>query len=732
MQVVDLEAEKKEILNRYRGLLRVSKSTREEGDGKIIRKAFELALTAHKDMRRKSGEPYIYHPIAVARIAAEEVGLGTTSIVSALLHDVVEDTDITLDYIRKEFGDKVANIIDGLTKMSGYFGQSNSPQAENFRKMLLTLSDDVRVILIKLCDRLHNMRTLEHMSVKGQLKIASETKYLYAPLAHRLGLYPIKTELEDLALKYTEPDVYADIKSKLKATKEQRNRFIRKFIKPIKLALEELGLEFEIKGRSKSIYSILQKMRKQKVEFEQVYDLFAVRIIVKSKPEREKLDCWNIYSIVTSLYRPNPDRLRDWISTPRSNGYESLHTTVMGQLGKWVEVQIRTVRMDEIAEMGYAAHWRYKEGNVGDSGIDDWLGRIREILENPQSNAIDFLDDFKLNLFSEEIFVFTPKGDIKKLPKDATALDFAFEIHTEVGSKCIGAKVNGKLVPLSHQLNRGDQIEIITSAKQKPTKGWLEFVVTGKARTKIKQVLKEQKRKKAAEGKEILARKFRNWKLPLNTENIRILCLYFGVMSEQDFYVLIANDKMPKSTISYKEIIANHKERKEPAKKGTERPAESTKKAGDLIIGEDDGIDLEYSFAKCCSPIPGDDVMGFITVGDGIKIHRTNCKNAERLMSNYGYRIIKARWAGFPLINHSFSAGLEITGIDGVGLVSKVTDIISKELKVNMEAVSFKAKDGTFIGNLVLEIDSVHHLEGLIRKIKSIDKHIEVIRTDLS
>lgn len=732
MQVVDLEAEKKEILNRYRGLLRVSKSTREEGDGKIIRKAFELALTAHKDMRRKSGEPYIYHPIAVARIAAEEVGLGTTSIVSALLHDVVEDTDITLDYIRKEFGDKVANIIDGLTKMSGYFGQSNSPQAENFRKMLLTLSDDVRVILIKLCDRLHNMRTLEHMSVKGQLKIASETKYLYAPLAHRLGLYPIKTELEDLALKYTEPDVYADIKSKLKATKEQRNRFIRKFIKPIKLALEELGLEFEIKGRSKSIYSILQKMRKQKVEFEQVYDLFAVRIIVKSKPEREKLDCWNIYSIVTSLYRPNPDRLRDWISTPRSNGYESLHTTVMGQLGKWVEVQIRTVRMDEIAEMGYAAHWRYKEGNVGDSGIDDWLGRIREILENPQSNAIDFLDDFKLNLFSEEIFVFTPKGDIKKLPKDATALDFAFEIHTEVGSKCIGAKVNGKLVPLSHQLNRGDQIEIITSAKQKPTKGWLEFVVTGKARTKIKQVLKEQKRKKAAEGKEILARKFRNWKLPLNTENIRILCLYFGVMSEQDFYVLIANDKMPKSTISYKEIIANHKERKEPAKKGTERPAESTKKAGDLIIGEDDGIDLEYSFAKCCSLIPGDDVMGFITVGDGIKIHRTNCKNAERLMSNYGYRIIKARWAGFPLINHSFSAGLEITGIDGVGLVSKVTDIISKELKVNMEAVSFKAKDGTFIGNLVLEIDSVHHLEGLIRKIKSIDKHIEVIRTDLT
>ncbi|MFT5724128.1 MAG: guanosine-3',5'-bis(diphosphate) 3'-pyrophosphohydrolase [Bacteroidia bacterium] len=732
MQLHDVEEEKKEILNRYRGLLRVSKSTREEGDGKIIRKAFDLALKAHKEMRRKSGEPYIYHPIAVARIAAEEVGLGTTSIVSALLHDVVEDTDISLEYIEAEFGKKVSNIIDGLTKMSGYFGQSNSPQAENFRRMLLTLSDDVRVILIKLCDRLHNMRTLEHMSVKGQLKIASETKYLYAPLAHRLGLYPIKTELEDLALKYTEPEVYGNIKDKLKATKEQRNKFIRKFIKPIKQSLDELGLEIEIKGRSKSIYSILQKMQKQKVEFEQVYDLFAVRIIVKSTSEREKLDCWNIYSIVTSIYRPNPDRLRDWISTPRSNGYESLHTTVMGQLGKWVEVQIRTVRMDEIAEMGYAAHWRYKEGQVGDSGLDDWLGRIREILENPQSNAIDFLDDFKLNLFSEEIFVFTPKGDIKKLPTAATALDFAFEIHTEVGSKCIGAKVNGRLVPLSHELARGDQIEIITSSKQKPTKGWLDFVVTGKARTKIKQVLKEEKRLKAADGKETLARKFRSWKVPLNTENMRILCLHFGVMSEQDFYVLVADDKMPKSTRSYKEIISNHKERKEPLKKSNERPPDSNKKVGDLIIGEDEGLEFDYSFAKCCSPIPGDDVMGFITVGDGIKIHRTNCKNAERLMSNYGYRIIKARWAGFPLIDHSFLAGLEIIGVDSVGLVSKVTDIISKELKVNMEAVSFKATAGTFIGNLVIEIDSTHHLEGLIRKIKSIDDHIEVIRTDLS
>ena len=595
--------------------------------------------------------------------------------------------------------------------------------------MLLTLSDDVRVILIKLCDRLHNMRTLDHMSQKGQLKIASETMYLYAPLAHRLGLYSIKTELEDLSLKYTEPEVYADIKSKLKATKDERNRFIRAFIKPIKLELDELGLNYEVKGRSKSIYSILQKMRKQKVEFDQVYDLFAVRIIVDSKKSREKLDCWNIYSVVTSIYRPNPDRLRDWISTPRSNGYESLHTTVMGPRGRWVEVQIRTSRMDEIAEMGYAAHWKYKGDNKTDSGLDDWLAKVREILENPQENAIDFLDDFKLNLFSEEIFVFTPKGEVRKLPADATALDFAFDIHTEIGCKCIGAKVNGKLVPLSHQLKRGDQIEIITSAKQKPTKGWLEFVVTTKARTRIKQVLKEEKRKKAADGKEIIARKFRNWKIPLTTDNIRIICLYFGIMSEQDFYVLVADEKMPQADISYKDIIAQHKEKKE-LKKG-ERPKAASKKMGDLIIGEDDNIDLPYSFAKCCSPIPGDEVMGFVTVGEGIKIHRTNCKNAEKLMSNYGYRIIKARWAGFPLIDHSFSAGLEIRGIDSVGLVSRVTDIISKDLKVNMESVSFSATDGTFVGNLIIDIDSRKHLQELIEKIKSIDNHIVVTRTDI-
>ncbi|MDB9883366.1 RelA/SpoT family protein, partial [Bacteroidia bacterium] len=455
--MVENTAENKEIASRYRQLLKVSKWSREKGDVKLIRKAFDLALDAHKDMRRKSGEPYIYHPIAVARIAAEEIGLGTTSIVCALLHDVVEDTDITLEDIKTSFGEKVANIIDGLTKISGVF-DTNSPQAENFRKMLLTMANDVRVILIKLCDRLHNMRTLEHMSDRGQLKIASETSYIYAPLAHRLGLYAIKTELEDLSLKYTQPILYQDLKTKLNTTKEQRNRFIRSFIKPIKKELDELNLEYEIKGRPKSIFSIYNKMVNKKLEFEDVYDLFAVRITINSDPEDEKMDCWNAYSIVTSIYNPNPDRLKDWISIPKSNGYESLHTTVMGPKGQWVEVQIRTTRMDEIAEKGYAAHWKYKENNNKPSihGLDNWLIQIREVLEDQEGNALEFLDEFKMSLYADEVFAFTPKGMLKKLPKGSTALDFAFEIHTEIGAKCLGAKVNGKLVPLSYEIKTGD------------------------------------------------------------------------------------------------------------------------------------------------------------------------------------------------------------------------------------------------------------------------------------
>ena len=632
------EEETKQIISRYRQLLRVSKWSREKGDITIIRKAFETAMDAHKEMRRKSGEPYIYHPLAVARIAAEEIGLGTTSIVVALMHDVVEDTDLTYDDIKREFGTKVADIIDGLTKISGVY-DTNSPQAENFRKMLLTMADDVRVILIKLCDRLHNMRTLEHMSDKGQLKIASETTFIYAPLAHRLGLYAIKTELEDLSLKYTQPALYQELKFKLNATKEQRNRYIRSFIKPLKLELEELGVNYQIKGRPKSIHSIYNKMVKKRLDFEDVYDLFAIRIILDSDPEDEKMDCWNVYSIVTSLYKPNPERMRDWISIPKSNGYESLHATVMGPKGQWVEVQIRTVRMDEIAEKGYAAHWKYKQSDAAAGSLDRWLGQIREVLEDQEVNALEFLDDFKMNLYADEVFAFTPKGQLRKLPKGSTSLDFAFEIHTEVGAQCLGAKVNGKLVPLSYQIINGDQIEILTSAKQKPNKDWLEFVKTAKAKTKIKQSLKDEKRAIASLGKEALERKMKNSGYAVSLENINKILQYYKVADELELTYQIEIGEIDKEKIKLSEILVDNKS---VHKAGTNQKTTDVKKksSSELVLG-DNSVELEYSFATCCKPIPGDKVVGFITVGGEIKIHQTKCKNAINLMSKYGYRIIK-------------------------------------------------------------------------------------------
>ncbi|PCJ65467.1 MAG: RelA/SpoT family protein [Bacteroidetes bacterium] len=720
-------AENKEIVSRYRQLLRVSKWSREKGDISIIRKAFDTALEAHRPMRRKSGEPYIYHPIAVARIAAEEIGLGTTSIVCALLHDVVEDTDITLEDISSEFGPKVANIIDGLTKVSGVF-DTNSPQAENFRKMLLTMANDVRVILIKLCDRLHNMRTLEHMSDKGQLKIASETTFIYAPLAHRLGLYAIKTELEDLSLKYTQPVLYQDLKFKLNATKEQRSKYIRSFIKPLKVELDELGIDYQIKGRPKSIHSIYNKMVTKKLEFEDVYDLFAIRITVDSDPEDEKMDCWNVYSIVTSIFNPNPERMRDWISIPKSNGYESLHATVMGPKGQWVEVQIRTKRMDEIAEKGYAAHWKYKENDKNAAAVnslDSWIKQIREVLENQEGNALEFLDEFKMSLYADEVFAFTPKGQLKKLPKGSTSLDFAFEIHTEVGAKCLGAKVNGKLVPFSYEIRNGDQIEILTSAKQKPNKDWLDFVITAKARTKIKQSLKDEKRVVASLGKEALARKMRNAGFDYSLENINKLIVHYKTVDELELTYQIETGAIDKEKIKLQEILV---ESKSVHKQGTERETNLKKKTSNELLLGDATIDMEYTMAHCCNPIPGDKVMGFITVHGEIKVHQTSCKNANNLMSKYGYRIIKARWADDPIIQEDFEAGLEITGIDSLGLVSKVTDIVSKQLKVNMKTISFESLDGTFIGKLKLQVTDKEHLEQLMNELKGIDKYIKVDR----
>jgi len=704
--VIDLEAEKNEILKRYRALLRACKSTLQKGDKKMIRKAFDMALESHKDMRRKSGEPYIYHPIAVAQIAAEEIGLGPTSIVCALLHDVVEDTNVSLEDIERDFGKKVAMIIDGLTKISGVFDTNSSLQAENFRKMLLTLADDVRVILIKLADRLHNMRTMEYMPRDKQLKLSSETVYLYAPLAHRLGLYAIKSELEDLSMKYMERETYQFIKNKLNEKKTEREKFIRDFIDPVKKVLEGQGLTADIFGRPKSIHSIWNKMKKKAVPFEEVYDLFAIRIILDSAPENEKADCWKAYSIVTDLYRPNPDRLRDWISSPKANGYESLHTTVMTSRGQWVEVQIRTKRMNEIAEKGFAAHWKYKESSA-DSGLDLWVQKVRDMLKNPDLNALDFLDDFKMNLFSDEIFIFTPKGALIQLPLNATALDFAFEIHTDVGASCIGAKVNHKLVPLNHKLQNGDQVEIITSSKQTPKEDWLNIVVTAKAKAKIKSALKEEKRKIAEDGKEILERKMKSLKITYNSENIHKLSYYFKLPSTQDLFFNVAQGiidmKDLKDYQASEKVIENKPQDKMEAEQVQSLMRNLKAKDTDMLLIGEDMQKIDYKLANCCNPIPGDDVFGFITVSDGIKIHRTNCPNAAKLMANYGYRIVKARWTNQQEL--AFLTGLRITGIDDVGLINKLTTVISNDFKVNMRSITVDSDNGIFEGSIMVYVN---------------------------
>lgn len=728
---IDLEAEKKEILKRYRALLRACRSTMQKGDKRMIRLAFDMALQSHQNMRRKSGEPYIYHPIAVAQIAAEEIGLGTTSIVCALLHDVVEDTDITLDEIEREFGKKVTKIIDGLTKISGVFDYNSSLQAENFRKMLLTLADDVRVILIKLADRLHNMRTMEYMPRDKQLKISSETVYLYAPLAHRLGLYTLKSELEDLSMKYMEPVTYKFIAQQLNEKKAERENFIKDFIAPIKDILIEQGLDADVHGRPKSIHSIWSKMRKKNIPFDEVYDLFAIRIILSSKPENEKSDCWKAYSIVTDLYHPNPDRLRDWISSPRANGYESLHTTVMGPRGQWVEVQIRTTRMNEIAEKGFAAHWKYKEEPNTDSGLDQWIQKVRELLSNPEANAFDFLDDFKMNLFSDEIFIFTPKGSLIQLPVNATALDFAFEIHTDIGASCIGAKVNYKLVPLSYKLQNGDQVEIITSSKQSPKEDWLNFVVTAKAKSKIKSSLKEEKRKIAENGKEILERKLKSLKVTYNSDNLYKLAYFFKLPSTLDLFFNVAQGKIDVKQL--KEFVASEKIIENKPEKLEFIPNEQLNKKvkGDdndtLLIGED-LQKLDYKLSTCCNPIPGDDVFGFITVGDGIKIHRTNCPNAAKLMANYGYRIVKAKWNSQKEL--AFLTGLHITGIDDVGLINKITTVISSDFKVNMRSITVDTEDGIFEGSIMVYVNNTKHLDNLIIKLREVVGVSSVTRFD--
>ncbi|MBK8290666.1 MAG: bifunctional (p)ppGpp synthetase/guanosine-3',5'-bis(diphosphate) 3'-pyrophosphohydrolase [Flammeovirgaceae bacterium] len=734
--VIDAVEEKKEIIARYRRLLRQAKPVLNEGDAKLIKRAFTMAMEAHKDMRRKSGEPYIFHPLSVAEICVQEIGLGTTSIIAALLHDVVEDTDIQLVDIERIFGKKTTKIVDGLTKIKGAFEYGSSAQAENFRKMLFTLSEDVRVILIKLADRLHNMRTLESMPRNKQLRVSSETIYLYAPLAHRLGLNAIKTELEDLYLRFTEQSVYYDIANKIDESKASRNKFIKQFVQPLKDELDKLNIEYEIKSRPKSIFSIYSKMKKQNIPFEEVYDLFAIRVILDTPVEQEKSFCWQVYSIVTDFYTPNPDRLRDWISTPKGNGYESLHTTVMAKNGQWVEVQIRTRRMDEIAEKGYAAHWKYKDSiSSHESNLEKWLVKVRDLLEKQDLSALEFVDDFRGNLFNEEVFVFTPKGELKTLPNGATALDFAFDIHTDIGAKCIGAKVNQKLVPINHILKNGDQIEILTSSKQKPKEDWLRFVISPKAKSKVKELLKENKRYLVDEGKEILARKLKQLKIDGNSRVFEQMRAYFNVPSQFELHFRVGKGLITVNDLKrFKEFkpsspLKTKPHSEVPDVRTIEQEIYKAKGRHEdtLLIGEDMDV-VEYKLAKCCTPIPGDDVFGFVTVNEGIKIHRTTCPNATELLANHGNRVIKAKWTSQHEV--AFLTGLKIVGTDRVGLINDVSKVISEELKVNMSSLSFKSDQGIFNGEIMLYVNDTRHLEMLITKLEKVEGVVMVTRFD--
>ncbi|MCO5725470.1 RelA/SpoT family protein [Robiginitalea marina] len=728
-----IEQENKEIAKQYKELLRISYQLLSDEDKKLIRQAFDVAVDAHKDQRRKSGEAYVLHPIAVAKIVASEIGLDATSIAAALLHDVVEDTPYTLDDIERLFGETVARIVDGLTKIAHLKKEMNiSQQAENFRKMLLTLHDDVRVIIIKIADRYHNLLTLDSMPEHKQVKIASETLYIYAPLAHRIGLYNIKTELEDLSLKYTEPEVYSDIQSKIEDTKEDQKQYIEDFSNIIRDSLDKENLNYTIKGRMKSIYSIRRKMISQNVSFDEIYDKFAIRIIYQSDRRNEKFLAWKIYSIVTDHFTPNPVRLRDWISSPKSTGYEALHITVMGPKGRWVEVQIRSERMHEIAEKGYAAHFKYKHGDQKEQGIEIWLNRLQEALESSNGSAVDFVEEFKLNLYAKEIFVFTPKGELKSLPKGATPMDFAFNIHTEVGMHTRGAKVNGKLVPLNTPLKSGDQVEIITSENAKPNQNWLDYATTARARAKIRSTLREEKKEVAEEGREILRRKLKSLKITLNEEVINKMVVYFKLNTSLDLFFrvgngVIDNHKIREFAASYNNAFLNffkNRMRKKPIPEAIDRE-EITSTYDMLVFGKEEEK-LSYSLANCCNPIPGDDVFGFVTVNDGIKVHKKDCPNAISLQSNYAYRIIGAKW--IDSTQEEFTAELRMSGIDNIGLINDITDIISDEMHVNMRNINFNTDGGTFSGRIKVVVKNKEILKKLMANLKQINGIDKVVR----
>lgn len=727
MTEVEIEKENAAIAKEYKELLKISYRLLTNEDKKLIRKAFDIAVDAHKDQRRKSGEAYIFHPIAVAKIVASEIGLDATSITAALLHDVVEDNpNYTIDDIEQLFGETVARIVDGLTKISSLNKDMDvSMQAENFRKMLLTLNDDVRVIIIKIADRLHNMQTMESMHPDKQVKIASETLYIYAPLAHRIGLYNIKTELEDLGLKYTEPEVYNDILTKMQESKEQQDKYINEISDVLKISLDKEKLSYSIKGRPKSIFSIRRKMIKQGVTFDEVYDKFAVRIIYKSDIENEKFLAWKIYSIVTDHFRPNPIRLRDWISSPKSTGYEALHITVMGPKGRWVEVQIRSERMNEIAEKGYAAHYKYKEGAEKEDNLEVWISRLQEALENPDGNAVDFVEQFKLNLYSKEIYVFSPKGDLKSLPKGATPLDFAFSIHTEVGMKTRGAKVNGKLVPLSHELQSGDQVDILTSENAKPNVNWLDYATTARARSKIKSSLKEEKKVIAEDGKEILRRKLKQLKITLGEKSINELVTYFKLKTSLDLFYRIGigsiDNKMLKEFANSRSnaFVSYFKNKmRKPSTHPDLDKDEITSKYDMLVFGKEEEK-LDYKLSSCCNPIPGDDVFGFLTINEGIKVHKKNCPNALSLQSNYAYRIMSAKWIDSS--QQEFTAVIRMTGIDNLGLVNEVTKLISNTMHVNIKNISFETDHGIFSGKITVVVKNTNLVKTLMDRIKKIN-----------
>ncbi|MEP7267730.1 MAG: RelA/SpoT family protein [Saprospiraceae bacterium] len=735
VQIVD-ENDRHLIQTAYRMLLKSFKAPLEDLDKSNIRKAYEMAVVAHREQRRKSGEPYILHPIEVARICVEEIGLGATAAICALLHDVVEDTEVTLQSVRAEFGEKIAMIVDGLTKLDGLYN-SETAQAENYRKVLSTLVTDVRVILIKMADRLHNLRTINSMPRHKQLKIAAETDYIYAPLAHRLGLYNIKSEFQDICLRIQEPDAYHEIVQKLEESEQSRNEYISRFIQPLKSELDQLNVPYKILGRPKSISSILNKIKKKKIPFEEIYDLFAVRIIVEVPAKNEKSVCWQVYSIVTDVHTPIPERLKDWITTPKANGYESLHTTVIGPSGRYVEVQIRSNRMDEIAERGFAAHWKYKGISNQQKLYDGWLDNIRDILDSPHTDAIEFMSDFKSNLFNEEIHVFTPKGEVRILPKGATALDFAFSIHTDLGYHCTGIKVNNRLVPMGYNLEHGDQVQIFTNNRQKPSEGWLKLVVTGKAKSKIRQSLKEEKKEQGDLGKEALERKFKNLRLNLD-ENVDTLVKFFGYKSRLDLYFSIAQGNIDLSSLNQWNIEA-HKimvpgeeniEKKEPIHPAPSYvPKSAVGVNTKLYINGEPAEQYEYSFASCCNPLPGDDIFGYLTAASGLKIHRTNCPNSTNLLANYGYRVVKAEWGD---INQSdFVANLVITGVDdGPGVIERISKAISQDLNLNIRSFSIEGKEGYFEGKMSLMVKNKVQLVKAMAALKKLDAIDSVARLE--